>query len=144
LNNNEKIFTDFREKDFLIKGDAVGLEIDLKVIQLKTQIKQLSDLVYVIATSGTTGQPKIISVCNSSIWPNILDLRLITLGPKLFYHFIFFSCLVHFVFEANCLKSLRTTRFIKHLRLHLIQVSLSYSLRYILEQLFLFYLNCSN
>ncbi|CAF0724993.1 unnamed protein product [Brachionus calyciflorus] len=33
-----------------------------------------ANLAYVITTSGTTGNPKVIEVCNSSILPNITDL----------------------------------------------------------------------
>ena len=32
------------------------------------------DIVYVITTSGTTGIPKVIQACNSSIIPNIIQL----------------------------------------------------------------------
>jgi D-alanine--poly(phosphoribitol) ligase subunit 1 len=32
------------------------------------------DIVYVITTSGTTGSPKVIQACNSSIMPNIIQL----------------------------------------------------------------------
>lgn len=38
-----------------------------------------NDLAYVIATSGTTGLPKIVQVCHSSVLPNILQLRLVDL-----------------------------------------------------------------
>ncbi len=32
------------------------------------------DIAYVITTSGTTGSPKVIQACNSSIMPNIMQL----------------------------------------------------------------------
>ncbi|RNA26666.1 acyl- synthetase family member 4, partial [Brachionus plicatilis] len=46
-----------------------------RILMTNNSKEKPQDLSYVITTSGTTGEPKVIEVCNSSIIPNIYDLR---------------------------------------------------------------------
>jgi non-ribosomal peptide synthetase component F len=56
--------------DSIIKTSSIP---DCRILHNHHLESKIQDLAYVIFTSGTSGSPKIISVCNSSIVPNIID-----------------------------------------------------------------------
>ena len=50
--------------------------INMVLIHLSTQQESYKDLLaYVITTSGTTGQPKIVRVPHSCVLPNLTHIR---------------------------------------------------------------------